>query len=204
MDANGTTQFPDADLEFGMETWGVRRERERRSLRAGGHTPTAKGRKKKDMPYLPPSLPEPKSFRDVPVTTIDETVATTFRGRVPPFVTIDAEGNDALVIRGANKTLASGKVKYLEFEHQKYRAWSKLLLEDTIDHLDDLGYECFWALDKGKLIRITNCWHATWTHKHSWSNIVCARRADSCWISTLRRFDAVLETSTTGRLGPPY
>ena len=121
---------------------------------------------------------------------VDAMVAADFGGAVPPFLTIDAEGNDPLVLRGANATLASGRVRYLEFEHQRYRAWSKMRLEETIRDLDALGYECFWALDKGKLVRITNCWHPTWTHKHSWSNVVCARRADACWIGTLRRFVA--------------
>lgn len=187
--ANGTAPFPDADLAFGVETWGVRRR-----LRAGGQrAPSVNGRgKKKDAPYQPPRRPATpsQSFRQVAVTTVDETVAGVFRGRVPPFLSVDAEGNDALVLRGARDALSSGGVKYLEFEHQRYRAWSTLLLEDTIKDLDGLGYECFWALDKGKLIRITRCWHPSWTHKHSWSNVVCARRADSCWISTLRRFAA--------------
>ena len=138
----------------------------------------------------PPRLPEAKAFRDVRVTPVDAMVAADFGGAVPPFLTIDAEGNDPLVLRGAARALASGRVRYLEFEHQRYRAWSKLELADTIRELDDFGYECFWALDKGKLVTITRCWHPTWTHKHSWSNVVCARREDACAVETLRRFRA--------------
>ena len=111
-------------------------------------------------------------------------------GAAPAILSVDAEGNDPLVLRGAARALASGRVRYLEFEHQRYRAWSKLELADTIRELDDFGYECFWALDKGKLVTITRCWHPTWTHKHSWSNVVCARREDACAVETLRRFRA--------------
>ena len=75
-------------------------------------------------------------------------------------------------------------------EHDKDVASMAEAIADTIRELDDFGYECFWALDKGKLVTITRCWHPTWTHKHSWSNVVCARREDACAVETLRRFRA--------------
>ena len=52
---------------------------------------------------------------------------------------------------------------YLEFEHNRYREWTKVSLRSVVDDLEGLGYECFFALDKGKLIRITGCWHDSWT-----------------------------------------
>jgi len=81
----------------------------------------------------------------VPATTVDALVATHLRGRPPSVLSIDTEGFDALVLRGAAQTLASGRVGYLEFEYHRYAPWLHMQLNATVAQLDGYGYECYWA-----------------------------------------------------------
>ena len=91
MDAPGSAPFP-VGLEFGMETWGVRRR-----LRAGrGKGTSAQGRGRgANPPYDPPRLPAASAFRNVTVTTVDDLVDAEFGGgRRPGATSVISKGSE--------------------------------------------------------------------------------------------------------------
>lgn len=120
----------------------------------------------------------------VPVraTTVDK--LSDHYATIPDILSIDTEGHDALVLLGAARTLASGKIKYIEFEYHQFEPWKSYKLEWVINYLDNLNYDCFWAGDDGKTSKITGCWHSAFEF-HFWSNVVCAHRKHSCWHQAL-------------------
>ena len=120
----------------------------------------------------------------VPATTVDALVATHLRGRPPSVLSIDTEGFDPLVLRGAAQTLASGRVGYLEFEYHRYAPWKHLPLNLTIAQLDGYGYECYWA--QPVLVPMTCFQWDKFGGAHEWSNVVCAHRRDACWSNALK------------------
>lgn len=91
-------------------------------------------------------------------------------------MSIDTEGNDLRVLLGGIKTLASDKIKYLEFEYHNVNRWARSDLQDTIDLLDQLNFDCYWALNSGKLSRLTGCWHDSYYSERKWSNVACINR----------------------------
>jgi FkbM family methyltransferase len=119
-------------------------------------------------------------------TTVDEIVTHEMGGVVPYLLAVDTEGFDALVLRGANRTLATGKVKYIEFEYHNIAPWRNMNLRPTIESLDAAGYTCYWA--QPRLVLITGCWDwGAFGAMHEWSNVVCARRDDTCWSAALSK-----------------
>lgn len=68
---------------------------------------------------------------------------------------IDAEGSDALVLLGSLRTLAAGRVSALSFEYNSRGHWKAANLEDTVDLLDHLSFDCYWTSNSGQLWRIT-------------------------------------------------
>lgn len=54
---------------------------------------------------------------EVPLTTIDDEVERI--GRLPAFIKVDVEGFDLLALRGSERTLRSGCVKLVKFEHNQ-------------------------------------------------------------------------------------
>lgn len=70
---------------------------------------------------------------------------------------IDTEGRDAEVLKGAKHTLR--KVRYLEFEVQRgLSPWKYTLLRTVVDDLALQGFQCYWALNSGRLIDLAKCW----------------------------------------------
>lgn len=119
----------------------------------------------------------------VHATTVDKMVHET---RVNPDVlTIDTEGNDAFVLLGAARVLASATVRYLEFEYHGVQPWKNYKLEWVINYLDNLHYDCFWAGNDGRTTKITGCWQNAYEF-HRWSNVVCAHRKHTCWLNALQ------------------
>ncbi|EKX32405.1 hypothetical protein GUITHDRAFT_121410 [Guillardia theta CCMP2712] len=118
-----------------------------------------------------------KSFYDVRVTTVDQFVRTEGIRRID-VLKIDTEGNDALVLIGAVKSIMTFKPSYVQFENHGVGHWSKISLKDVIDLLDTLSYDCFWATNDGRLIRITSCWSPSYEKVKSWSNVACSHRDD--------------------------
>ena len=90
-------------------------------------------------------------------------------------LSIDAEGYDGRVLLGAAKSLASGKIRIVEFEYGSSAAWKTMDLSLIVDFLDVLHYDCFWMGDRGELWRLTGCWLSRYKEP-AWSNIVCVHR----------------------------
>ena len=93
-------------------------------------------------------------------------------------LTIDTEGNDVRVLLGGLGTLTSAKVRYLEFEYHHVGHWARSNLEDLIDMLDNLNFDCYWSLNDGGARKLTGCWHASYDEK-IWSNVACINRRES-------------------------
>lgn len=130
-----------------------------------------------------PSDPDfrPRKYAPVNATTVDRLVA----GRKPPTIlSVDTEGHDPLVLDGANATLASGGVAYVEFEYHNKGPWLHRHLRTVLDYMDYHGYDCWWA-GLGDLYRLSGCWHDDYAMQRQWSNIVCAHRDYACWHSNL-------------------
>ncbi len=111
----------------------------------------------------------------VRVTTIDEIVS---KHNIPSieFLSIDTEGNDVRAIIGGIRSLAAEKVRYMEFEYHKVGRWAFSDLQDVVDILDQLGFDCYWALNSGGLSRLTGCWHDSYYTDRFWSNVACVQR----------------------------
>jgi len=128
---------------------------------------------------------------DLPValTSVDALVRDNGLGNVD-VLSIDTEGADADVLKGAASTLAS--VRYLEFEVHRdlaHTSWSRTTLHSVVKDLDDKHFDCFWAGKNGKLVSVLKCWREEFEHG-MWSNVVCAKRGD-VWHAALLRFATV-------------
>ena len=103
------------------------------------------------------------------------------------MLSIDTEGFDALVLRGAETTLVMARV--VEFEYHRSGAWGNLSLWDTLSHLRSRWrYRCYWQGDfrhSGALVPIDEGCSSNLSH--FWSNVVCAKDHD-----ILRIFDDML------------
>ena len=115
------------------------------------------------------------SYAPVRVTTIDEIVHAERIASIQ-FLSIDTEGNDFRAILGGLRTLAAGVVHYLEFEYHQVGRWVVSDLQDLVDLLDQLGFDCYWALNTGGLSRLTGCWHDSYYADRYWSNVACIDR----------------------------
>ena len=111
----------------------------------------------------------------VNVTNVDQLLADEGLDIVD-LLSIDAEGYDGRVLLGAAQSLASGKIRMLEFEYGKTGPWKTLDLSMIVEYLDVLQYDCFWMGDGGELWRLTGCWMAGYKDKADWSNVVCVHR----------------------------
>jgi hypothetical protein len=139
----------------------------------------------------------------VPALTIDQLV---FGGSahfpdplipdVPTVLTVDTEGHDPLVLQGAARTLATGRVAYVEFEYHGKGAWLNHSLREVVADMDDFGFDCYWA-GVARVYKITGCWHPEYEIRR-WSNIVCAHRGHVCWHGALDRAQARVGQPRTG------
>lgn len=118
--------------------------------------------------------------KPISTTTIDQQMAELDVHRVH-LLTIDTEGHDAIVLRGADGALKAQRIDVLEFEYHGVGKWRERSLRDTLEYLDVYGYRCFWqgnALVQGALAPASGPhWCDAFEFK-SHSNLVCAYRAD--------------------------
>jgi FkbM family methyltransferase len=122
----------------------------------------------------------------IPLTTVDALARDNGLGHVD-VLTIDTEGADADVLKGAANTLNS--VRYLEFEvHRDIpdTSWFRTSLQSVMEDLDAKQFDCFWAGNNGKLMSVLKCWLDEF-ETGMWSNVVCAKRGD-VWHGSLLRF----------------
>ena len=90
-------------------------------------------------------------------------------------LTIDTEGHDPAVLRGADALLARGGAAVVEFETHYMRDWNVTLLKDVVDRLDSFGYDCYFQQRFATVLRLTGCWHALFEIKR-WANVLCVLR----------------------------
>lgn len=112
---------------------------------------------------------------DVNVMTLDSIAAARNISSIE-FLSIDTEGNDMRVIIGSIRTIAANRVRYLEFEYHSVGRWAQSDLQDLVDLLDQLNFDCYWALNSGFLARLTRCWDDVYYRQRGWSNVACINR----------------------------
>jgi hypothetical protein len=92
---------------------------------------------------------------------------------------VDAEGADPLVLRGASKLLASGRVDAVLFEYG--HQWTKTVdtgthnLRSTTAFLDALGFDSFLLGRRGAVQLNGDCWDPL-AEFWMWSNVFALRR----------------------------
>ena len=105
---------------------------------------------------------------------------------------IDAEGYDALVIKGSKLLLKKKAVRCLIFEYHKVIPWSDMLLETTIQEIHSFGYDCFFE-GQSRLWRISGeCWHSLYEF-HQWSNVMCLLKTD-VWLKSIHKYIVTQDT----------
>ena len=111
--------------------------------------------------------------RQIPIYTLNDYVEALPRRPPIHFLSIDVEGFDFEVLKGASRILAN-HVHYLEFEYNWKGPWGKQQLKDAIDYLshDDQGFQCYWPGRTGHIWRITGCWLDHYAYRF-WSNVAC-------------------------------
>eukprot|EP00310_Coccolithus_braarudii_P014795 CAMPEP_0183347206 /NCGR_PEP_ID=MMETSP0164_2-20130417/12100_1 /TAXON_ID=221442 /ORGANISM="Coccolithus pelagicus ssp braarudi, Strain PLY182g" /LENGTH=334 /DNA_ID=CAMNT_0025518595 /DNA_START=13 /DNA_END=1017 /DNA_ORIENTATION=- len=127
--------------------------------------------------------PSSKSSVALPVTTVDAFMEENEIERAH-FVSIDAEGEDPLVMFGMAKMLAARRVDIVEFEYN--RKWKLTLREPrpmrpVAEWLHRQGYVCFWQGDNGALAQLSPPCYVEETHNRfgfARGNAVCSHRAD--------------------------
>lgn len=129
------------------------------------------------------------NFVVVPMTTVDKIVTERGISRVD-VLTVDTEGHDPAVLRGALQTLH--RVRFLQFEvHEDFTSteWGKTTMLSVLNDLDGAGFDCYWPGNDGSLRKLTGCWNQHLQASASpigWSNVVCSKRGD-VWHAVLAR-----------------
>ena len=127
----------------------------------------------------------------MPSTTLDAHAQLTGLSHVH-WLSVDAEGWDALIIEGAARLLRERRVDVLEFEYHAKGMWAaasrdRRNLKDVLASLSASGYTCFWQGDRGALAQASG---ARWCDDFEWrghSNLVCSHLGPL--ISALHRLE---------------
>ena len=59
-------------------------------------------------------------------------------------------------------------------------------LKDTIEYLDEMGYDCYFANRNGPISLTCFDWKR-FKDKHNWINIICVNRLNMCWVDALEK-----------------
>ena len=115
--------------------------------------------------------PKTNNTVDVPMVSVDGLLSM-FGWATSPvdFLSIDTEGNDAFVLRGAREGFRTKRFRVVEFEYHGTGAWSHLRLNDTVADLASFGYTCFWQGNARLAPYEKDCPNEI----RKWSNLVCA------------------------------
>ena len=107
---------------------------------------------------------------DVPMVSVDGLISMFHWNSTIDLLSIDTEGNDALVLEGARKGLKARQIRIVEFEYHKMGEWRNRRLNDTVTELMTFGYTCFWQGNRKFSQYEIHCSNEF----HAWSNLVCA------------------------------
>jgi len=137
-------------------------------------------------------------WKKVPVdqVTVDQLFAQ-HAFKTVDVLTIDTEGHDPTVIKGAEKALQKGLVRFLVFEvHQdlKDTSWATTSLYAVLQTLGSWDYDCYLTDNGGKLHRLTDTWNAEVEKKYhplGWSNVACVKKSDP-WHAVLEKYNVGL------------
>lgn len=139
-----------------------------------------------------------KGLAAVPSITVDHFAV---RENLPHihWLSIDAEGWDALILEGSSSLLASRSVDLLEFEYHSKGMWAGGLpsadrrdLQAALRRLTDHGYTCFWQGDRAGSIAQASA--ERWCDSFEWrghSNLVCSHLAQL--VNALKSMERVLD-----------
>lgn len=122
----------------------------------------------------------------VPAKTVDD-ILVDFGLTKLDILTIDVEGADPAVLRGATKALSLAR--YVEFEVHRdlaTTAWGSTTLASVVGALDHQGFDCYWAGNNGKLLSMKRCWTENF-ERGAWGNAACVKRNDP-WFAVLEKF----------------
>eukprot|EP00415_Alexandrium_ostenfeldii_P000510 UN0510 len=136
----------------------------------------------------------PYATTPVPLMTVDRIMQDLQLPKID-ILTIDTEGFDPAVLKGAKTALRS--TRYLEFEvHRDISPspWHQTTLKSVIDELSEQDFDCFWAGENERLLSINLCWSDRFETR-MWSNVACVKRRDPWW-DVLRRFAGIGNAST--------
>lgn len=91
---------------------------------------------------------------------------------------IDVEGSDGSVLRGAEESLRSHRVRFVVFEYNsKWNYPGGDSLAGITKWMEQLRYVCYWITPDGFVPLSGKYWHSSyefWT----WSNVLCTREGD--------------------------
>jgi len=111
-----------------------------------------------------------------PMVTVDSLVRQNQLSKVD-MLSIDTEGHDAAVLRGAATALSQKMVRVVEFEYHAVGLWAVEKLGSTIDKMRRWGYECFWQSNWGELSPFLHQCRDLYEFRR-WSNVVCSHDRD--------------------------
>jgi hypothetical protein len=99
------------------------------------------------------------------------------------LLSVDVEGQDALVLEGASSLLESRAIGVLEFEFIGRGFWradhaDQRKLKPTLDALSRRGYHCYWQGESGQLAPASGAFWCDSFQFRLRSNLVCSHRGD--------------------------
>ena len=135
-----------------------------------------------------------KAWSAVPSITVDAFARREGLSRIH-WLSVDAEGWDALILEGSSGLLSARRVDLLEFEYHKVGMWASSRppsdrrdLRVTLNQLASYGYTCFWQGDGVGAIAQASA--ERWCDSFEWrghSNLVCSHLPEL--VSALRVLD---------------
>ena len=133
--------------------------------------------------HLAPTQWPSTSWRLPPAARRAPATASGALGRID-LLSVDVEGQDALVIEGALGLLRRKAIDVLEFEYIGRGFWrsdkgaDQRQLSSTLATLQRHGYDCYWQGESGSLARASGQY---WCDEFAFrlrSNLVCSHRED--------------------------
>lgn len=121
-----------------------------------------------------------RAWAAVPSTTVDAFAQREQIERVH-WLSVDAEGWDALILEGATRLLAARRIDLLEFEYHSKGMWASTLrhgerrdLRASLLTLESYGFACFWQGARGAIAEASGgAWCDAFEFR-AHSNLVCS------------------------------